>query len=131
MGRIPEPGRLKVLIEKHGGVIADIARARRVTRQTVYNWLDLYDMRGEIKTARQQIREVAGDVIYDRMFSQDEDAAFEAAKFVMLHVANDGELLVLSPEVVKILAERGISLDQAARVLEQLVLAEARGEPLP
>lgn len=124
------PGRrnLRQAIYALGGNISEIARHFAVERQTVYNWLDHYQIRAEVKASRQQMRAVAGDVVYARLMSGDEDKAYEAARFVLTHLRDDGELLVLSPEVIRILGEQGIPLERVTAVLEQLVLSGAMGE---
>lgn len=117
------PGRanLRKAIREHGGAIADVARHFDVTRQTVYNWLDHYDLRAEVEAARTSMRMVAQDVIYQRLMNADEDKAFDAAKFVMLNMSDDGNLLPLSPRVVALLRRMGASVGTVIAEFEAII----------
>lgn len=122
------PGRvvLRRAIRDSGGLISDVADLFQTSRQTIYNWMAYYGLRGEVVAARQQMREVAADVIYQRLLTGGDDAAFEAAKFVMLHLQNDGELLEFSSETLRILAEEGITPSEAVRAFEEMMQARAQ-----
>lgn len=117
------PGKreLRLAIKEHGGVIADIAKSFTVSRQTVYRWLDDKDLRSEIPKARVRLRDVSKDVIYQRLFNEDEDKAFEAAKFVKLHMNDDGEVVSLSPQILSLMRRMGLSLPQLVNELETLL----------
>lgn len=125
------PGRrnLRIAIH-HYGVISEVAKHFDVPRQTIYNWLDYYDMRGEVTAARHQMREVAADVVYARLMAEDAEKAWDAAQFVLRHLRNDGELLVLSPEVIAGLRRMGIPVSEAVRQFEELVLASSMEDAL-
>lgn len=125
-GRRPGARNLRRAIYEHGGLIADIARHFDVTRQTIYNWLDHYQMRELIIQARQSMREVAKDVIYQRLMSEDENAAFEAARFVMLRLQSDGELLTLSPETLALLGRMGLDVMDVVTQFESMVREAAQ-----
>ena len=120
------PGRrnLRQAIREHGGLVADVARHFNTTRQTIYNWLDHYDMRDEISKSRTSMRQVAGDVIYQRLMSENMDYSYDAAKFVMLHLKDDGSLLSFSPEVLRYLAMQGMSVSDAVAEFEAMIREE-------
>ena len=123
------PGRkfIKDLIKDHGGVISEMARnckqgiigKKGVSRQTIYNWIEHYDLRDECEKARVSMRMVSRDVIYQRLLTGDDDAAFEAAKFVTLHLNDSGELLYVSPETLRMLRELGVPLSSIADEIER------------
>lgn len=117
-----KPGKtsLRKAIREAGGNVSDVAAFFGVTRQTVYRWLDFYQMRGDISSARGSMREIAKDVIYARLMSVDEDRAYDAAKFVTLHLADDGNLLEISPETMLLLRKLGIKPDDVVRHLADI-----------
>lgn len=128
------PGKLAVrkLIKDTGGCISDMAREAKnglikkgVSRQTIYNWIDHYGLRAELEEARVTMRLVSRDVIYDRLMNEDSDKAFEAAKFVTLHLNDAGELLAASPEVMALLKQMGIPMSDVARAFEDMVRLKA------
>lgn len=112
-------------IEACGGSLSDVARHFDVERSTVYRWIDRWNLRPVVTAARASMREVAGDVIYSRLMSDDDGAAFEAARFVMLHLRDDGNLLALSPETMRALAVLGVDVSDAVREFESLVRQQA------
>lgn len=119
-------------IEAHGGIVTEIAKHFDVTRATIYNWLTHYQMRDDLRKARQSMREIAQDIVYARLLSDNEDKSFEAARFTLLHLRNDGELLMLSPETIRILDQLGINMATVAQhveVLAQQKLLEMNGNP--
>jgi len=118
---VPGKRELRLAIKEHGGVIADIAKYFTVSRQTVYRWLDDKDLRSEIPKSRARLSDVSTDVIYQRLFNEDEDKAFEAAKFVKLHMNDDGHVLMLPPRLWALLLRMGISGDQLVAELEELL----------
>lgn len=120
------PGKvsLKKAIEAHGGMIAEIARYYEVTRVTIYNWLDHYDLRAEVTRARHAMREVAQDITYQMLMSDELPVQWEAARFVLLHLKNDGSLM-LSPETLEIMRRMGWRPEEAVAEFEALIRAEA------
>lgn len=121
---LPGKRKMRELIEKSGGVVSDMARLASeegVSRQTIYNWLDHYQMRDQVTAARQNMRAVAQDVIYGRLMSNEDAQAFEAAKFVMLHLRDDGELLTLSPETLLLLRQMGMDASAVVTAFEAMV----------
>ena len=52
---------LRQALQHYGGVIAKVAEAYQVTRQTVYNWIDKYHLREMVESSRKDER-VAGCV---------------------------------------------------------------------
>lgn len=121
------PGKrsLRQAVHDCGGVISDLAATFDVSRQTIYDWLNYYNLRSEIHAARHAMREVAQDVIYERLFNADEALRFEAARFVALHLRNDGELLAINPSIIAMLEEMGADPSAVVREFEDLVRARA------
>lgn len=72
MASRPEIANIKHAIAETGGVITDLARHFRVTRRTIYNWLDHYSLRGEVEKARAKMRDVAEDVLYGVLIADPE-----------------------------------------------------------
>lgn len=128
---LPGKVNLRKKIAEHGGVVSDIADHFRVTRQTIYNWLDHYELRENLTAARQSMRAVAADVIYARLMAEDNGQSFEAAKFVMLHLKADGELLALSPEVLLMLRQMGMDTSAVVAAFEQMVRQAAAVNSTP
>ena len=124
------PGRtsLRKAIRECGGIITDVAERYQVTRQTVYRWVDRYSLRDEINDARQDVRNVAFDVIYDRLYNLYDDKAYEAARFVTLHLKPDGNLLPISPRAAAILRRLGIPTSDVASQFEMLIQQIADAE---
>lgn len=124
---LPGKRMVRQLIKEHGGVISQMARnceyggKEGVSRQTIYNWIDHYKLRGQCEAVRVSMRMVSRDVIYQRLMSDDDDAAFDAAKFVTLHLDDTGELLYLDPEIIGMLKELGIPMSEVAQGFEQHV----------
>lgn len=117
----PSKADLRKAIGEHGGIVSEIARHYGVTRQTLYNWVAKYGLRERINEARVGMRAVAADVIYQRLMDGDPDAAFEAAKFVMTHMKDDGEMLALPPELIEMMSRMGISAAMVIRELSELM----------
>jgi uncharacterized LabA/DUF88 family protein len=125
---LPGKRNLRKAINEHGGLIADVARHFEKSRQTIYNWIDHYNMWNEIDKSRQSMRTVARDVIYQRLMSKHDGDAFEAAKFVMLHLQDDGELIPISPETVRLLTRMGLSMSDVVREFNEVVRLKAMQE---
>lgn len=132
---LPGKKTVRKLIEDTGGCISDMAREAKsglvkkgVSRQTIYNWIDHYGLRAELEQARVSMRLVSRDVIYDRLMDEDPDRAWEAAKFVTLHLNDAGELLAVSPEVMALLKQMGIPMSDVAQAFEQMVRMKAQEE---
>lgn len=119
---VPGKAELRKRLDEHGGSVTSLAREAGVSRQTVYNWLDKRGLREHQTKAKRAMRAIAKDVIYDRLMSDDEDAAFEASTFVMRHLNDDGELM-LSAEVLEILRQKNVTAREAIRQFEELVIA--------
>jgi len=128
-----KPGKvsLRKTIEETGGVVSDIASHFNVTRQTIYNWLEHYELRDKVVEARQNMRAVAQDVIYARLVTGDDAQSFDAAKFVMLHLRDDGELLALSPETLLLLRQMGMDTSAVVASFEAMVRQAAVNVPTP
>lgn len=101
------PGKvsLRKAMEETGGVVSDLATHFTVTRQTIYRWIDHYEMRAELSKARTSMREVAKDVLYEKLMEGDANIAM----FVMRHMRDDGEMIVLPPDVLALMESMGIS----------------------
>jgi transposase-like protein len=122
---LPGKTSLRAAIKEHGGLVADIARHYRVTRQTVYNWLDHYNMRDELVKSRHSMRDIAKDIVYQRLFDDDKDIQWEASRFVLTRLQDDGELLALSPITLALLSKMGIPLPDVVAEFEAMIQAEA------
>lgn len=126
---LPGKRMVRELIKNHGGVISEMARnceyggKKSVSRQTIYNWIDHYQLRGHCEAVRVSMRMVSRDVIYQRLMGDDDDAAFDAAKFVTLHLDDVGELLYLDPEIMGMLKELDIPMSFVAQRFEQIIRA--------
>lgn len=122
-----KPGKasLRKAIKETGGVISDLAAHYSCSRQTIYNWLEHYELRGEIEKSRHSLRAVATDVIYQRLLSNNEDKSWEAAKFVTLHLQDSGDLLALSPETMSALSRMGIRTSDVVAEFEAMVQQHA------
>ncbi|MEQ9027553.1 MAG: hypothetical protein RLP44_02460 [Aggregatilineales bacterium] len=118
------PGKvsLRKAMKETGGVISDLATHFSVTRQTVYRWMDHYEMRHELSAARTNMREVAKDVLYEKLIAGDVGVAM----FVTRHLTADGEMIVFSPEVLRAMEVLGIQPSEAVQQFETLVKAEAQ-----
>lgn len=123
---LPGKRSLRKAIEEHGGVISEIAAHFNKSRQTIYRWLDHYSLRGEVQNQRESMRQVSRDVIYQRLMSNDDDKAYDAAKFVMLHLNDDGELLTISPEAMMLLRRMGLSTSEVVAEFEAIIAAMAK-----
>jgi AraC-like DNA-binding protein len=72
--------RLREVIEESGGVITEVARAFNVSRQTIYNWIERYDLHADVAHAGDAMVDEASLVLYRAI----RDAAdTDAAKFVL------------------------------------------------
>jgi len=127
VGRVTK-GRVRSAIQDNGGVVAAIARQFDVTRQTVYNWLDKYDLHSEIEHARADIHDVAEANIFNAVMKGDLDMS----KFVLTHMPSRQKKkwssrhevetgVKLSPEALKLLDEMGIEADTVASEFEALI----------
>lgn len=125
--------RLRQAMQENGGIVARIAEQFGVTRQTIYNWIDEYDLRAELAEARDHIFEVAEGNIFGAVHAGDLDMS----KFLLTHMPHqrrwssrheltgrDGAAL-LSAETRKLLEELGIDMTDVAREFEELVRAAA------
>ncbi len=122
---------LRHALDAYGGIIAQVATHFSVERQTVYNWLDDYDLRDYVNVARRGMFEVAADNVYEAVMRGDLDIS----KFVLTHMpggtarwsskteitGKDGEPLMISPDVRDALREMGIELSEAVREFEEMV----------
>lgn len=122
---LPGKTSLRAAIKEHGGLVADIARHYNVSRQTIYNWLDHYNMREELVKGRHMMRDVAKDIVYQRLFAEDDDKQWDAAQFVLTRLRDDGELLSLSPVTLALLKNMGIPLADFLAEFEAMIQAEA------
>lgn len=73
---------LRMALQTHGGVIAKVAEAYQVTRQTVYNWIDKYHLRDMVESSRVLMFDMAADNVFVAV----EKGDFEASKFVLTHM---------------------------------------------
>jgi len=137
MAKVRGPGKanLRHAISLHGGVVSEIASHFEVTRTTVYNWLDHYDLRDEIHKSRTQMRDVAEDVMYQVLISdprsaEDPDKALDrqigVAKFTLQNTKTDGTFISISDEVLRLLPRIGMTIEDASQIFEDMVREAAR-----
>lgn len=133
MARKPGSASLRKAIRDHGGVISEIANYYEVSRRTIYNWMDHYELRDEIKKARAQMRDVAEDVMYQVLIDEpapDDDKAKDrqvaVAKFTLSNTNQRGEFVPISDEVLRLLPRIGMTLDDAAQIFEDMIREAAR-----
>ena len=129
---------LRRALDAHGGVIQQVADAYKVTRQTVYNWIDRYDLRGYVTAARKGMFEVAADNVYEAVMRGDLDSS----KFVLTHMpggsqrwsskteitGKDGEPLVLSADVLAALRAMGIEPSEAVQEFERMIREQVKAK---
>lgn len=121
MAKKPGKRSLRMAIKQTGGVISELAEHYTVTRQTIYNWLDDYEMRPLISAARGELRAVAKDVIYEHLLAGDKDIAM----FVMRHVRDNGEMIILPPDILRLMYDMGISSSDVVNEFVALMRASA------
>lgn len=125
----PGKANLRKVITETGGVIGDIAAHFRVSKRTIYNWMDHYELRGVAKECQMALRDVAQDIIYEELMSDDpdrKDSRVKTAQFVMTHVTKAGEFITVSDEVLRLLPFIGMTLDDAASIFEEMVREAAK-----
>jgi hypothetical protein len=117
-------------IRECSGIVADVAAYFNVTRQTIYNWRDHYQMHEEFTRARQDARSLCVDVFYERVMHIDEDKRWEAAQFGLRHLRDDGEFSNIPRELLQVLMllqARGGDLHAVAGHLQEFVEAAENG----
>lgn len=121
---------LRETIERAGGVIAAVARFYQVERQTVYNWLDHYDMHDAIRDARDDIIDVAEA----NMFRAVQAGDLDISKFVLTRLGrargwgNSVEVtgVVIPDEIVRLVETMGGDASSIVREFEALIRAQAQ-----
>lgn len=124
-------------LQEHGGVVAKVAAAFGVSRQTVYTWIAKYDLRGELTTARNLMFDLAADNIYLAV----QAGNLDISKFVLTHMpppagqerwsnrteltGADGAPLGLSPDVLEMLRRMGVEPSEVVREFEQMIRQQA------
>jgi hypothetical protein len=66
----------------HGGNITRVADAMNVSRKTVYNWIEQYDLRDDLQVSRDEMRDIAERNVFLAVQSGDLDTS----KFVLTHM---------------------------------------------
>lgn len=72
---LPGKASLRKLIKSTGGTISKMAEDRNVSRQTIYNWLDHYNMRDDLQQARSDIVMMAEGNVYESVADGDLDTS--------------------------------------------------------
>lgn len=121
---VPDKRALRKTIQDTGGVISAVAEHYNVNRSTVYRWLEAKDLRDEVTKSRANMRAVATDVIYQRLMHEDADKAYEAARFVHLHMGEDGQALTIPPRLLGVLLRMGLSGADIMVHLEEILLSQ-------
>jgi transposase-like protein len=133
------PGRvnLRNAIKDCGGVISEVANHYSVAPRTIYRWLDHYDLRGVVDGARNDMRVVAKDVMYQTLMSEPElddhkalDRRVGVAKFTLTNMGSDGEFITVSPDVMRLLPLIGMTVESASSLFEDMVREAARQKQL-
>lgn len=128
---------LRQALQHHGGVIAKVAEAYQVTRQTVYNWIDKYHLREMVESSRVLMFDMAAD----NVFIQVEKGDFEASKFVLTHMptprrwsnrqeltgANGMPLGGLPQDVLEYMQKMNVSPDAFMAQFVEMMRAEMGG----
>lgn len=125
---------LRRALQHHGGVIAKVAEAYAVTRQTVYNWIDRYELRDLVESSRTMMFDLAADNVYQAV----EKGDFEASKFVLTHMptagrwsnrtevtGKDGAPLGMSADVLELMRQMGLEPSDVVRQFEEMVRNQA------
>lgn len=122
---IPSKTSLRLAIKETGGIVSDLAKHYNVSRPTIYRWLEQKNLRAELAGARINMHEIAKDVVYQRLMSDDNDKAFDAAKFALMHLNDDGGVLRLSDDILALIGELGLDIALLIPELELLIRAAA------
>src|SRR5690554_3647553 len=99
--------RVREVIREKFGVITQVAEALEVTRQTVYSYLDKYELWDELERDRQKLCKLAVNNIANAVESDD----LETSKWVASRLGKadgwnekievEGAVLPLSPETIR------------------------------
>jgi transposase-like protein len=129
--------RAREVLAGYFGDISATARHFNVSRQTVYNWIERWNLADALDDARDNVFEMAEQNAYQRVIAGD----WDASKFVLLNMPPGKrrarwssktdtsvtvEGIALSPDVIALMQKLGISTSDAAREFETLI-REAAG----
>lgn len=126
---------VRVALEAHGGNISAVARSFNRSRQTVYNWIEEYDLWDDVKFDRDQMFEMAEN----NLFKAVQAGNIDVSKFVLTHMPTpkrwsnrteitgaDGEaMFALSPDVMALLKAMGVEPSDAHREFEAIIREQA------
>jgi transposase len=128
---------LKRAIQLDGGIVSKMAARFGVTRQTIYNRLDHYGLRGEIEKARETIYDMAVDNVVAWLDAGDPVMTRWALERYPSGNANKPrwtaktEVTVssipLSDETMRLMEALGIQAEDVAAEFEALVRMQALG----
>lgn len=112
-------------ISQQAGNVSAIARQFNVERQTIYNYLNRWELWDELNTKKANIVGASEQTIYDAVLDGDTDAA----RFVLTHHPRNKERwsskhevsvsgVNLSPETLGMMEELGVDVETAAEAFE-------------
>jgi transposase-like protein len=121
-------------LETHGGVISKVAESFNVSRQTVYNWIERYELREVVERTRDMMFDLAQDNILKAVTDGDVDVS----KFVLTHMPTarrwssraeltgaNGTPLGLSPDVIELMRRMGVEPSEVVKEFEEMVRQQA------
>lgn len=120
---------IRLKLVEFGGNVSAVAEHFNVARQTVYNWIERYNLRDVVEDTRDKMFDTA-----ERNISLAVEAgSLDASKFVLTHMpvqkerrwssrqeltGEGGAPLNLSPDVIALLEARGMSLEEIKAEIE-------------
>jgi hypothetical protein len=121
-------------LQEHGGVVVRVAEAFRVSRQTVYSWVERYDLWWMLERARESMFDLAQDNIMQAVA----DGDIDCSKFVLTHMptakrwssraeitGKDGSPLGLSADVIELMRRMGVEPSEVVKEFEEMVRVQA------
>lgn len=128
---------LRRALEEHGGIISRVADAYSVTRQTVYNWIEHYELHDKVQAARKGLFDLAVDNVAKAV----QEGDLEMSRFVLTHMpttarwssrseitGKDGTPLVIAPDVMEILRGMGVQDSDLAKQFEDMIREMAKAK---
>lgn len=127
--RRPNRKSLREVVERSSGVVAAVARHYDVTRQTVYSWLDYYDLRNSLQDARDDVLDIAEANIFRAVRAGD----LETSKWVLPRLGRqrgwgtnvEVSGVTISHETMKLIEGMGWNAQTVVEEFESLVRMQA------